>query len=649
MGQSTALKAAELFKGFEWKTVLLLIASLVLSAASFYTTYHGMIEFMKVPLIAAAITFAVQALLFVICWWLARNWFLGPAQFIVGTSVFLMCAAISIFFSFASLFGFIDGGRTLENTASRAQTEVARILTNLQNALDEDYANAHDDMVRNEEGPFFRWQSELYTALDAASTAPEEFRRSRLQARNQIEGRLIDVEAELENKQRQLTTVTSSADSRDAQLTAVTNRISEQRNELRGQRQLVLEQEVQRDQAQQIMDAEAETGQGPNWRAARDRRNQAVQQLGFLESRIAALERSLEALDEELAGLSAPDDPERRPRLERDVRQLEAERADLQEALDEFNEETAVDLDDRVELIKARLQDFVIGQDFEALRGVVAECTAIIDTLKEFNIQAELPAGFNCAPQRLQFEIARLEDQFLVIKRYSDSCVGSQVFGENLGFGEIIEKGETCIALSNLAPDLTSDASEQLFAFRATGGDNAHGFALAQAALFRDHNPLAVLAVAIAIAIDSLVLLCAFIGTSTMVPVGPDIQRFLYLPRRTSRDPDMDGASEGLVDIPASGPERASFNRVSRWLLTHGYAVWAEHREPVQELGGVGAADAAPPTPALVLRPGALRALRKIIGAHDSGSGASEPGQAGGSRVPPKLRATGGRVRKIHG
>lgn len=578
---------------YEWKTVLLFVASLVMSGASFYTTYYGMIEFMGVPLIAGAITFSVQALLFVISWWLARNWVMGVLPLFAGSCIFLLCASISVFFSFASLFSFIDQGRTKETTAQRAQTQVVRILNDLEKTLQEDLALRKDALIVPDDGLYQAWRSQLTQVQETALSAPEEYRAQQRTRRNRLTDKRSEIALQIGDAKDQVRIQETSAQNLESQAEALQRQIEREEAAIDRLRDQIAGLDSRTVDLEREMKRQAVTGKGAKYLAAETALKEVGADLEILEQTLIERSDALRKLRSQVGLTPTGSISSQRAELTKRIADLEQELFEIDEQIKRIDAGGSFDVAQQVGFIDQNLTLFETSLDFEAFAQVVAECKAMVETLKKF-VEDGLPQGFQCDRQRLTNEVSQLQVRVDEIKEYRNGCTATSVVSEQADFGGIVKVGETCIAKSRLDSNLTEEASESLIQMRQTGGDQAHGFALAQASLMRDKSPLAIMALVIAIAIDSLVLLCALIGTSQLTPIGKDIEVFLGLSSRRTTAQDHDGRHKRPKSKRAGA---ASFDRVTKWLVAHDLAHWDDTVEDGAEL---------------VLAPGARNVLRSI-------------------------------------
>ncbi|MEL7444393.1 MAG: hypothetical protein AAGK02_01105 [Pseudomonadota bacterium] len=636
MTMTTAQRSSGFLGQYEWKTVLLFVASLVMSGASFYTTYYGMIEFMGVKVVAAAITFSVQALLFVISWWLARNWVLGAVPFIAGTSIFLLCASISVFFSFASLFSFIDQGRTKEMTGERTKLQVSQILNDLDRTLESQLQERQKAFVTASGQTYQTWRAQLKELLEVAVSAPDQYRRQQREQRNKLNAERSTISSRIADVKDQLQALASDASNRQSQATAQKTQIAREERRITALREQITELETRDLELERTKQKEAVTGIGPAYRTADTEQREVQAELSFVEDKLQERLTNVENLRNDATVVPTASLDTRRADLEQTIANLETQREEVDTLITRIDESGSFDVRDRVDLVDRNLQLFETSLDFGAFDQVVAECKAMRETLDQFANNgvpqgSEIPQGFECARQRLINEVGALKQASAEFAEFRQECVGTDVSASEGDFQSLIRTGETCIAKSRLEPSETREASESLLRLRTTGDDNAHGFALAQAALMRDGSSLAMMALVIAIAIDSLVLLCAMIGTSQLTPVGSDIDAFLSLPAQRPAGAEDDGR----YLQPQGGRSASSFDRVTRWLVAHDLAFWEHPQEPDEKS-------------VLVLVSGARETLRSVSSSSvkvAAGAGAAHAASAAAQRR--NVRRDGGRSIRV--
>ncbi len=145
------------------------ITSLALSLASGWTTFEGMTNFTKSPVLCFLITFGVQGIMLVSAWMIGeslvssgkkqpgRAWQnLGPrAMNLLKVAmiwlVFLFAMAISVFFSFDSLFSSIFSNDERQRAGEiRAQNQVGAVLSDLESRIKQRRFEAVDTLFASD-------------------------------------------------------------------------------------------------------------------------------------------------------------------------------------------------------------------------------------------------------------------------------------------------------------------------------------------------------------------------------------------------------------------------------------------------------------------------------------------------------------------
>ena len=147
--------------------VALMLGSALLSAASFFTTFDGMLNFMPIWPVTFCIVFAIQALLFVASWRLgfaladqeSPPWFSG--------FVFLICLATSVFFSWVSLFGHINDAETQQRTSATRMHRVVEETIVATEARIEAARRERGEALLAGEG-YARWTGQVDAVAQAA-------------------------------------------------------------------------------------------------------------------------------------------------------------------------------------------------------------------------------------------------------------------------------------------------------------------------------------------------------------------------------------------------------------------------------------------------------------------------------------------------
>lgn len=555
-----------LFTGTRLVTTVLFAASLALSLASAVTTYLGMRDYSGFLLVAAGVTFGVQCLLFAISWWLGQNWRRGWGHIIGGGIIFLTCAFVSVFFSFASLYTTIDGGRSDIAAQARMEDRVSELEKELTRKLTAQIRARSEAIVGSSASE--QWQENVNQVLDRARGAPAELRAKATAERDAAQVQLIEEERKLRAIQDQLDYAERAASALDSRVSEVEARLEDARN-----RRIAAEDSVRDLEAkieQETIRRDAEAAQGGCGRDCR-----AIErQIGNLEVDLAGAQRALEQTTRLESEAQTNFDVASQPNSElADQNALNEQKAlietrisDLKDSLGEIAAQLQEFVGDSVALVRAQLADFN-ELDFSNFKEAVNSC----NWLKEQLIAAEameLATAPDCSGSAIVPELEALDRLVQRQKQFGVDCNTSTLFVDQLSFAELRTFGDVCISSAGFLDEETRAIKNELFAMEQSRGEGAHSFAKVQASLMQDGDPLAKLALALAIAIDVLVLLCAFIGTNVGTSEHARALQYVLLHKM----PDQQSPGDEILPEPEGKQEMMLFKKASDWLSTRGLA-----------------------------------------------------------------------------
>ena len=164
------------------------LTSLALSLASGWTTYQGMNNFTRLPVLNFLITFGVQGIMLVSAWMIGEAFttkqqnrshnfaaLFGPFasfKFWLNGFVFLFSMAISVFFSFDSLFSAIFSASERERAGEiRSLNQISAVMTDLRGRIDQRRIEAEHNLFQS--APWNDYENHLSQLSKIARSTPE--------------------------------------------------------------------------------------------------------------------------------------------------------------------------------------------------------------------------------------------------------------------------------------------------------------------------------------------------------------------------------------------------------------------------------------------------------------------------------------------
>jgi hypothetical protein len=556
---------------------LLFLASIVLSVASYYTTYLGLKQYVAADeaWLAASITFGLQAIMFAVAWLAAESLATSFRAFVGYLIIYTVCALVSIFFSFSSLFNsiFDEQQRDLVN-ADYVRKFYQETVVTLDDGLTVQATAMHRDILSGAEFADFRRNVDGVMGLGRA--APDILSRRFAAEQTRIDGEIARLSTELaaENARQQALMAERSRIERliaeiDATATQAGGQIDADRKSAADLRARILVLEAQMEA--ELKGVGSAPGEGPAFRRLRDERNALQRELIPIEARLsvstsnpdprlAERDRLASALQVGAADLGQAD-----ARIAALNRQLEDARRRQSEAAPA----NTLDVSQSIAAVEESLRQAATDpQSFSSsISKVVAQCSTLLGEIRADPQMAGDAALLNCDPGQLQIVINSLQQLVERRSEFRQRCVATDVpvGGEGEIFTVIAQGTEACITLAGPA---NSDLRSELAFLISSRGPTAHPFVIAQNALFIDRLPVSYMAAVIATVIDLLILLVALMA-------------------QMSNDKRRENAIRSLleVDTEDKGNGKLFFVHVRPGTYNH-----AERRRLQQELVGLNLA-----------------------------------------------------------
>ena len=437
--------------------------------------------------------------------------------------MFLACMATSVFFSFDSLFSSIFPQDERKRAAEiRAVNQVAGVVADIGVLMQRRQAEEADALFKSE--GWKRYDDNL-TRLAKESQGAEKL----------IEGFFVEqMEARrraiAEQQERIATSQSGQAGlvSKKATMTDELSRLKAERPELAGILAKVkseLDERARNLDAKRI-EAQAEEkgaegtlkqGRGPQWRERmaelarlqeaykiqEERVREAQKRLAAVDTRLAQLERELAAVDGDIAKLKGE-------AATAEQRITVAEQAKATEEGGPKVDPARV----RNAFERARA-DFVRGPTAERLIGLTSQCIQLLGAMTATPATKERVRAIDCDAKQAAEAAGRVFALNAGIQTFAQSCAGGDKLPQTGGTDALLQFGRKCLQDSGLPSRDSAEMAGKISSIDLNRDDKAHRFVVTWNA-FLDGNRLAYLALAIAIAIDSLVFMSGLFGANAV-------------------------------------------------------------------------------------------------------------------------------------
>lgn len=501
--------------------VLLFVASVLLSIASFYTTYVGIVPFLDQPIFAWFITAAIQSLLFVVSWRLGFMVADKESVAWVDVLVFAVCFTLSVFFSFSSLFNVIyTPERQQEASLGRVRDGAAAVLSEAEEKL-KDQRQAQVDRLRKSE-EYQRWRTRVLAvadlAQDPASSLGDLLTRQRTQQqtlsdqavqqardiaarKGTIQGDIAIEERRLEELKARLPAAQAGLPELTAALEQLDLKLVEKKSEMDAEAGGIgatgragcgpvcqqLSSQYKRLQAEQLSKRDLLRAM----RAHVDNLNKEIRDLG---ERLSKDKQLFENIDAEIAAANQRAD--------------EALRAS--EALG-----TSGGVAASVQQLREYPNKFEANADPTYLEQAERLCSQLYDNMQGIAALSGKLAGQSCSRGPMMAKVAEIMETHATLGALSTQCTGPRAKSPyEMNLVDALAGARACLDLSKLPYREIRTQRERLDRLAREEGPNASGFTKTINALLAGEQ-LALVALAIAFAMDALVLFTGLIGAKS--------------------------------------------------------------------------------------------------------------------------------------
>lgn len=510
------------------------VTSLALSFASGWTTFEGMTNFTRSPVLCFLITFGVQGIMLVSAWMIGEA-FSGSKRAIKGFTarlsnfvkvaliclVFIFAMAISVFFSFDSLFSSIFSDDERARAAEiRAISQVSGVLSNVETRI-EKRKNENAEALIASPG-WKEYTSRLDRLSDVARSAPDLVEQ-------QLMSKMRSEQAEIARHQETL----AQAKGQTAALRARQERINQAITRLGAERPALLAEVDQLRQAerekQRLIDAkQAEAakeargigqtgreGEGPKFRAIKEEQRRLDAELDVIKGQKTIAQGRLEALDRQIASQK-----QQLALINGDVAKIEGEAsvaekfitAQQQRQTEEIKQDLSATAS--IDSLDQSRDSFRQQPGEAAFLAIQQNCVNLLNALSAVPKIAPEIASISCEPgAATATDAGRIFALQAAKASHAKNCTLNSE-AEGTSTDELLKLGQRCIQASGLPEEDATEFRAILSRINLNRDDKAKNFVVTLNA-FSDGNWLAYLALCLAIAIDSLVFLSGLIGART--------------------------------------------------------------------------------------------------------------------------------------
>jgi hypothetical protein len=505
---------------------LLLVSSILLSVASFYTTYVGMSGFVAYSIVAAFITLGIQSLLFVTSWRI--GFMLADKEPLAWDEliVFLVCFILSVFFSFVSLFDVVFAAPQQELARiTRVHNGVAEAISSVGDETRERRRQLVQDMINSPE--YAAWNRRVAAVADLATASKDTLNRgfTETEARRQERaGRLAAAAQEAASsakaQERQLQEDTATLQGMNDRRLARMDEIAGLKTKLDQSKTALIELRHQMQAEERGAGKTGRPKRGVEWtRLAREQKRLLVER-DSTASLLALKKDQLKALDAERQTLQARLDRTRAKQAEFDSQFAATERAaaEARQGLDSRGGGAGLNPEQAVQALRNALPIFARTLDMADFERSVTLCNHIMDLMGQEPTLAPRLARLSCDRGPVSHFQSAIDQATVALRVVERDCL---VGGKNartideLSPAEALTYARDCLEASQLSNETVRPQRREIDRLEREESPEASPFTKTTNALLGAEK-LAIVALLIALAIDLLVLFTGLVGAKSL-------------------------------------------------------------------------------------------------------------------------------------
>ncbi|WP_026199352.1 ABC transporter permease [Lamprocystis purpurea] len=561
---------------------LLMVMSVLLTIASFYTTLIGLSDFTPNVVLAAFITMAIQSLLFVTSWRLGFMFADKEPLAWVDISVFTVCFLLSVFFSFASLFNVVFSKEQQELARiTRVHNGVTEAITDIGEKARERRRELVQDLIKSPE--YAAWTDNVTAVADLAADSQailakvfaESHERRRLRA-EQLAREAQDVAASDKTLARGLRDAEADLERVDARRGPLEDGLAGLRAQLAAAEDAVIAKQHEMDAEERGVGTTGKPTRGPVWAALNKEQQRLIANRDAIKNRIGLEEGRRKELDTERSAVQTRIDQIREQQLGLGTRIGSAAKAAEEARRDAAAAgATPTGLDQSVDTVRANLVKFATTLNLAPFDEAAAWCQRLFTDMAAIPLLEQKVKGLSCDRGSMMTLLSPINEAAEALAAVERDCLSggeSAKTVDELSFDDALTYGRSCLDAASLPAADTRRERRELDRLKREESPQASPFTKTTNALLAGEK-LAIFALLIALAIDLLVLFVGLIGARAVEadveppvdPVRPTDSPQVRLYKRVlaathAVNERIDGARFDhrvvLSDIPEEGGDR---------------------------------------------------------------------------------------------
>ena len=367
------------------------------------------------------------------------------------------------------------------------------------------------------------YERELEKVVRLASVAPEKIREEMVRALREQETRIARLEEQRANAsggQAGLAQRKTSLGEELSRLTAerpeVAVAVQEQKTVVNGIERRADEQRAKVMAEEKGVEGSGKAGRGQFWRAAREEEGKMQAELQVARERLKGHETRLTGIDRRIGTVRA------------EIAQIDGDLAKLSGEAETAQRMIAVaktaGSGDRQEMTDPSATASALERERQLFRqkpeqATLANLQTLCATMQGVSMKvASLrndAAAIDCDPKQATEAAAPVFALNAGLAAFGQNCAGGEHLPQSVGTDGLLAFGRKCLQDLGLASREVASLAARLSALDLSRDDKAHKFVVSANA-FTDGNRLAYLALAIAIGMDSLILMAALFGAGAV-------------------------------------------------------------------------------------------------------------------------------------
>jgi hypothetical protein len=434
----------------------------------------------------------------------------------------LACMSMSVFFSFDSRFNAVFPQAERERVAElRATSQVTALLADINTSIQQQQAEQSEKLFASEGWQAYETElDKLTVAAQGSQGEIEKFFNQQIEDRNRAnkeqQERIVSAQAGQAGLAGKKTSLTDELSRLRGEQPTLSSEYMAKKTELDNRMKEIDAKRVEAMAEDKGVEGTGKVGRGPEYRArmgelgklqdyqkiGEQRVKDAKKRVDDAGARIQAIERELSAVDGELA------------KHKGEVTSAE-QRIALNQAALPADSDARVDPSRILPDFERAKSEFRQIPDSAKLASLQRQCTQLYDAMASTPATKPRIDGISCDPKQASDAAAVVFALHDGNKVFAQNCQGGAKLAEMKSTDALFGFAKKCLADASLPSQATEDLRTKISFTEMTRDDKAHRFVVSWNA-FNDGNRLAYLALALAIALDSLIFMSGLFGANAI-------------------------------------------------------------------------------------------------------------------------------------